>query len=596
LPISLPFPFTYYGQTNTAANVSTAGNMQFVTADTSLESCPPPYVQLGPAMLPYWNDALDTSWSEPCYGAYGAPCGIFTTLTGSAPNRTFKIEWRARFAGSNHETVDYEIRLHENSDAFEFVYGGGIIFGYLTSIGVQDGISRFTSYSCNESSILYYKTISWTPQYPPSCAPTQTATRVVTSSPTISTATATRPSTPTYTAYCQLVIHDSITSSDPVQTGILNFLHTPSDCGLPTRACPGIADTALRHYKAYTYYNPVGSFSTQCVNIRIDTTNCSGNIYSATYVTSFSPNNICDNYLGDTGNVVVGSGSYEFNIFRGRFVVVVVTEVTPNSGCSDFTVTITPQRTCFFTPTSTPSMPTRTPTNTSTQPPAGTPTSTPTNATATYSPTAPTTTATPPTIATPTPCTIIFSDVPPGSTFYPFVRCLACLGIVQGYADGTYRSNNPVTRGQAAKIVSGSAEFSDPIPPNQQTFNDVAPGSTFWLHIERVALHGAINGYPCGGAGEPCPGTYFRPQSTLTRGQAAKVVSIAAGYNDPIPPGQQTFSDVPTGSTFWLYIERVALHGVVSGYPNGTYRPQNPVTRGQLAKISANAFFPGCAP
>jgi hypothetical protein len=123
---------------------------------------------------------------------------------------------------------------------------------------------------------------------------------------------------------------------------------------------------------------------------------------------------------------------------------------------------------------------------------------------------------------------------------------------------------------------------------------DVPPGSTFWLFVERMYLHDVINGYPCGAQGEPCPGFYYRPNSTLTRGQIAKVISTSAGYNDFIPPQQQTFVDVLPGSTFWLYIERVALHGVVNGYSDGTYRPQNPVTRGQMAKVTAIAFFPGC--
>jgi hypothetical protein len=174
------------------------------------------------------------------------------------------------------------------------------------------------------------------------------------------------------------------------------------------------------------------------------------------------------------------------------------------------------------------------------------------------------------------------------------VHCLACLGIVSGYPDGTYGPNTEVTRGQASKILSNSVGYTDDIPADQQTFNDVPPGSTFWLYIERVALHDAINGYPCGDPGEPCPGMYFRPGNTLTRGQAAKIVSITADYTDAIPPDRQTFSDVPPDSTFWLYIERVALHGVVNGYADGTFRPQNPATRGQLAKIATIAFLPGC--
>ncbi|MEO8288985.1 MAG: S-layer homology domain-containing protein [Chloroflexota bacterium] len=267
-------------------------------------------------------------------------------------------------------------------------------------------------------------------------------------------------------------------------------------------------------------------------------------------------------------------------------------------------------------PTVTTSTATSAPTTTGTGTPAATSTAhatSTTNPSATVDPsstvnpgaTAPTSTDTPiatstgettltPT-ATPTaPCAISYSDVPEGSTFYPYVRCLVCRGIVQGYSDGTYRPNAPVTRGQAAKIISNSAGWSDVIPPAQQTFNDVPPDSTFWLYAERTYQHGAMQGYPCGSRGEPCPGIYFRPSNTLTRGQIAKVAAIAANYNDPIPPTRQTFSDVQPNSTFWLYIEQVALHGVVSGYTDGTYRPQNPVTRGQIAKISANTFFPEC--
>ena len=38
-------------------------------------------------------------------------------------------------------------------------------------------------------------------------------------------------------------------------------------------------------------------------------------------------------------------------------------------------------------------------------------------------------------------------------------------------------------------------------------------------------MHGVISGYPCGGAGEPCPGTYFRPNNNVTRGQTSKIVA-----------------------------------------------------------------------
>ena len=82
---------------------------------------------------------------------------------------------------------------------------------------------------------------------------------------------------------------------------------------------------------------------------------------------------------------------------------------------------------------------------------------------------------------TPTSCSIQFTDVPPGATFYPYIVCLACRGIITGYSDGTFRPGNNVTRGQAAKILANSASYADAIPSSRQTFNDVTPGNPFWL-------------------------------------------------------------------------------------------------------------------
>jgi hypothetical protein len=213
---------------------------------------------------------------------------------------------------------------------------------------------------------------------------------------------------------------------------------------------------------------------------------------------------------------------------------------------------------------------------------------------------------------TPTACPLTFSDVPPGSTFYPFVQCLACREIVSGYPDNTFRPNNPVTRGQLSKIVSNSAGFND--PPGAQIFEDVPPGSTFYEWVQRLASREYIGGYPCGGEGEPCvpPANlpYFRPNAGATRGQLTKIVSNAAGFTDTIPPAQYAFADLPPAHAFWLFVERLLLNrpDVMSGYPCGGpgepcdtqnrpyFRPNNPLTRGQTSKIVANTFFPGCNP
>ncbi|HYO49290.1 MAG TPA: S-layer homology domain-containing protein, partial [Chloroflexia bacterium] len=213
-----------------------------------------------------------------------------------------------------------------------------------------------------------------------------------------------------------------------------------------------------------------------------------------------------------------------------------------------------------------------------------------------------TSTSVPPTV---TACALQFSDVPTTNTFYANIRCLACRAILGGYSDGTFRPNNDITRGQLSKIVSNSAGFTDPV--TAQTFEDVPSTNTFYLFIGRMAGRGIIGGYPCGGAGEPCGAgdlPYFRPNANATRGQISKIVSEAAGITDP--PNGQTYQDVPSTSTFYVWIERLTGRGVMSGYPCGGlgepcgpgnkpyFRPNANATRGQVSKIVGNTFFPDC--
>lgn len=214
-------------------------------------------------------------------------------------------------------------------------------------------------------------------------------------------------------------------------------------------------------------------------------------------------------------------------------------------------------------------------------------------------------------------CLQQFVDVAADSTFYDFVHCMSCRGIINGYpcgADGEpcnenndpyFRPGNQVTRGQLSKMVSNSAGFSE--PHTEQTFEDVPPGSTFYDFIERLYSRGIIGGYSCGGEGEPCgPDSrpYFRPNANVTRGQSAKIIAIAR--NLPAPPsGQQTFEDVPESSTFWTWIEALATSGAINGYPCGGegepcgpysrpyFRPARDITRGQSAKVVTNSFYPG---
>jgi hypothetical protein len=154
------------------------------------------------------------------------------------------------------------------------------------------------------------------------------------------------------------------------------------------------------------------------------------------------------------------------------------------------------------------------------------------------------------------------------------VQYLACRGVISGYADGTFRPYNNTSRGQLTKIVT--LGFNLPInTAGGPHFSDVPVGSTFYAYIETAVNVGILGGYADG---------TFRPSTSVTRAQLSKIVVGAAGWA-LVRPATASFSDVLPANTFYPYIETAVCHGILGGYADGTFRPANPATRGQIAKI-----------
>ena len=239
---------------------------------------------------------------------------------------------------------------------------------------------------------------------------------------------------------------------------------------------------------------------------------------------------------------------------------IVTPSITPLSGTRTATPTRMPTLDTTFTPTATR---THTPTRTATK--TRTPTYTRT--------TTPTRTPRVPSTPTPLPCTD-YDDVYPSQYFYTAVNWLTCRGIVSGYPDNNFRPGNTATRAQIVKMVVLGHGW--PLhEPGQPTFNDVLPGDWSYGYVEAGVLHGVIGGYADGS---------FRPNNPVTRGQLCKILVLAGQWalEAPVEPH---FSDVPPGSTFYPYVETAHAHGIISGYADGTFRPSNHATRGQLSKM-----------
>jgi hypothetical protein len=227
-------------------------------------------------------------------------------------------------------------------------------------------------------------------------------------------------------------------------------------------------------------------------------------------------------------------------------------------------------------PTYTP-LPSETPTTTRTStrtrtpgpPPTGTRTGTP----------AATGTATRTPLGTVTPCPMNFSDVHPSDYFYEAVRYFYCAGIISGYSDSTFRPYNNTTRAQLTKIVVLAEGWPFNIE-NGPSFIDVPTNDPFYFYVETAYYHQIISGYA---------DHTFRPGNPVTRAQLCKIIVLAQGWTLACPA--QHFTDVPPSDPFFCYIETAFAHNIISGYADGTFKPGNSATRGQISKIMYNALL-----
>ncbi len=246
------------------------------------------------------------------------------------------------------------------------------------------------------------------------------------------------------------------------------------------------------------------------------------------------------------------------------------------------------------------------PTSTPTISPTSTPTATPTpftttpaaSATPTVTPTPPplpsatdtqTASATPQPSITPTDCANGFVDIN-ANIFYAAIHRLNCAGVINGSDARHYTPAGTATRGQFAKIVVLGFGLPLLTPINGQTFTDVPANYYAYLYIESGYHAGILSGYDpasCAAAGAvwPC----YLPNVAISRAQLTKLVVGAAGYPLLTPSGGPSFSDVPPSNVFYTSIETAHAHGVVSGYPDGTFRPNQSIRRDEMAGIVYSA-------
>jgi subtilisin-like proprotein convertase family protein len=139
--------------------------------------------------------------------------------------------------------------------------------------------------------------------------------------------------------FCLTPISGQITSGDPTQTNRWNRNSIVASCASP-KVWAGFGDVGTNyHYDVYTFTNTLPEDA--CVTVMLQS---SSDVMAAAYLNSYDPSNIETNYLGDGGNSTAGISSdtiiFSTSVPAGAHLLVVVNEVTQNSGTQPYTLSI----------------------------------------------------------------------------------------------------------------------------------------------------------------------------------------------------------------------------------------------------------------
>ena len=170
-----------------------------------------------------------------------------------------------------------------------------------------------------------------------------------------------------------------------------------------------------------------------------------------------------------------------------------------------------------------------------------------------------------------------FSDVSAGDWYYEAVRFVHERDLMNGYSDGRFGPNDPLSRAQLAQILFNKE--GRPRVDYLLDFSDVADEAWYTEAIRWAASQGIVGGYGDG---------TFGPNDPITREQLAVMLWRYSG--SPAATNKELhFNDESEISGFALEALRWAVEsGILNGYGDGRLGPQGQATRAQVAQMLKN--------
>ena len=179
---------------------------------------------------------------------------------------------------------------------------------------------------------------------------------------------------------------------------------------------------------------------------------------------------------------------------------------------------------------------------------------------------------------------MVFSDVAENAWYGPAVARVAASGVTEGFPDGTYRPDEPVSRGQMAVFLV-RVLGAEPVAVPAGRFGDVAADSYLAGFVERIAEFGIT-------VGCDSEGRLYCPGASMKRSQMALFLKRALDLPDAVVD-EASFEDVPAGHYAHGAVESLSASGITAGCrsdPPLLFCGAQSVTRAHMAVFLSRAL------
>lgn len=154
-------------------------------------------------------------------------------------------------------------------------------------------------------------------------------------------------------------------------------------------------------------------------------------------------------------------------------------------------------------------------------------------------------------------------------------------GVVEGYSDRNYKPDGNVTRAEFLKISLLNLGYTV-YSVQSASFSDLTPGDWYYPYVTFAKSKGFVSGYQDG---------TFHPNEAITRAEAVTMITRIAGIIDyDVSNTIVHFYDVDSYDWFIQAVAVALEYDIIEGYGDGSFRPNNWLTRAEAAVIAVKTW------